>query len=196
MSDIETRCYKISGMEHREKEGRRYLEGYFARFNEPYTVCDGWVETIQPGAFRSYLESGGDVKALWNHNHDVVLGSRSNGTLELVEDEQGLRGRIEINEQDTDAMNVYARVQRGDVDGCSFGFDAEMDKREEPDGTLHTTIREVSSLYEVSPCTFPAYETTSIAARCRQQLETMQTEQRARRLQDWRARMHKKLKGE
>lgn len=74
-------------------------------------------------------------------------------------------GKIRINPKDSDAMNLYERVKRGDVDQCSFGFDIldqETEYRE--DGTVHWTIKSVK-LYEVSVCTFPAYEDTSVSAR-------------------------------
>jgi HK97 family phage prohead protease len=72
---------------------------------------------------------------------------------------------VKINPNDTDAMNIYERVKRGDVDQCSFGFniiEEETDWRD--DGTVKWTIKEVR-LFEVSPCTFPAYEQTGIQAR-------------------------------
>lgn len=186
----------MTGARQREENGKRYLEGYFARFGEPYNICDGWIETIRPGAFREALEAPDDIKALWNHNVDLVLGSRSAGTLTLSEDDKGLLGRIEINEKDSDATNAYARVERGDVDGCSFGFEAEFAESEDEAGNYRTEIVRVTRLYEVSPCSFPAYESTSIAARSRERLQTIQTERRAARLKEWRAAMHKKLKGE
>ena len=88
-------------------------------------------------------------------------------------------------------MNLYNRVQRGDVDQCSFGFDIineETDFRD--DGSIHWTIKEVK-LYEVSPCTFPAYEETSIAARTAQRDELIKRKNDA-----WRDKTIKKLKGE
>ena len=81
------------------------------------------VETIERGAFARYLASGEDVKVLWNHDSNIVLGATGNGTASLREDEVGLFGSVEINENDQEAVNAYARVARGDVDGCSFGFD-------------------------------------------------------------------------
>lgn len=189
---MERRTLPLQKMEKREADdGKIFLEGYFARFNEPYEVCSGWVETIAPGAFARYLATDGDVKALWNHNHDLVLGSRTAGTLELFEDDHGLRGRVEINQKDSDALNAYARIDRGDVSGCSFGFDAVFDEFTDADGTYRTVIREVSPLYEVSPCTFPAYESTSIEARARLD-ERKQA--REKELHDWRERQMVKLK--
>ena len=88
-------------------------------------------------------------------------------------------------------MNLYNRVQRGDVDQCSFGFDIlneETDFRE--DGSVHWTIKEVR-LYEVSPCTFPAYEETNIAARTKEKEDLVRRKNNA-----WKESVLKKLKGE
>lgn len=194
MSDTERRYIKMQDMKTREAgDGKRYLEGYFAVFNSPYEVWAGWVETIAPGAFARYLSEGGGTKALWNHDSNIVLGSTSNSTLTLREDETGLWGSIEINEADTDALNAYARVARGDVEGCSFGFDiARQEEWWDDEGVYHTVIREVDPLYEVSPCTFPAYSATSIEARSMERLE----QARAKRREAWRTEMIKRLKGD
>ena len=76
---VEQRVLKMKDPVTREENGKRYLEGYFAVFNEQYQVWDGWVETIAPGAFARYLASGADVKVLWNHDSNIVLGSTGNG---------------------------------------------------------------------------------------------------------------------
>lgn len=191
---MEKRVFDMHGMKKREADGGKiYLEGYFARYNEPYKVCENWIETISPGAFSRFLATDGDVKCLWNHNHDIVLGSRANGTLVLTDTPEGLYGSVEINRSDSDAMNAYARIERGDVSGCSFGFDCLYDDYTDENGVYHTVIREVDPLYEVSPCTFPAYESTTIEARSR--LDEIKA-QRAREVEKWREQQRAKLKGE
>ena len=112
---MEHRILKMKNATTREAGGKRYLEGYFAVFNEPYKVFDGWIETIERGAFARYLESGKDSKVLWNHDSNIVLGSTENGTATLREDETGLWGSVEINEGVQEAVNAYALVSRGDV---------------------------------------------------------------------------------
>lgn len=139
------------------------IEGYFAVFNTDYNIFDGYTESVAPGAFTDTLD--GDVRALIDHDTRLVLGRTTADTLELREDDKGLWGSIKINPKDQDAMNLYARVQRGDVNQCSFGFeilDQETEKRD--DGSIHWTIRKVN-LFEVSCCTFPAYKETNISAR-------------------------------
>lgn len=172
-----------------EESGELYIEGYFAVFGSVYELCPGATESIAPGAFAGAL--GGDVRALTNHDTTLVLGRTKAGTLELREDGHGLWGRVKINRKDSDAMNLYRRVQRGDVDQCSFGFDIG---KEEPavndDGSVHWTIKEVSVLYEVTVATFPAYDETSVAAR------SAQAEQiKLRAGQAWKETMKNRLKG-
>lgn len=198
---MEQRVLRMRDAKIREAgDGRKYLEGYFAVFNEPYKVFDGWLETVAPGAFARYLASGGDTKVLWNHDTNIVLGSTANHTASLREDETGLFGSVEINERDQDAVNAYARVDRGDVDGCSFGFDiARQEEWWDDDGVYHTKILEVDPLFEVSPCTFPAYTSTSITARAREGLDAARTRREAaeaEKLNHWREEMRARLKGD
>lgn len=173
----------------RDDNGALAIEGYFAVFNSNYDIAPGLSESIAPGAFDNTLS--GDIRALINHDTTLVLGRTKANTLQLRTDAHGLWGHIDINPNDTDAMNLYNRVQRGDVDQCSFGFDIiseETDFRE--DGSIHWTIKEVK-LYEVSPCTFPAYEETNIAARTKERDELIK-----RRNAAWKEKMLKKLKGD
>lgn len=153
---------------------------YFSVFNTPTELWPGCIEQIAPGAFSSSL--GNDVRALVNHETRLVLGRTTAGTLTLREDETGLYGEIKVNPHDSDAMNLYARVQRGDVSQCSFGFEiVSEDYVVAPDGQTCTwTIRDLI-LYEVSVVTFPAYEATSAVARDADGIDTLQTARRERR---------------
>ena len=168
--------------ETRDDGGVPHISGYFAVFNSNYEIAPGMSESIAPGAFSNTL--AGDIRALINHDTTLVLGRTKAGTLALKEDTRGLWGDVQINPNDQDAMNLYERVKRGDVDQCSFGFwiiSEETDFRE--DGSIHWTIKEVE-LFEVSACTFPAYEATNISAR-----EAQRDHIRARELEAWKERM-------
>ena len=150
----------------REENGSPHIAGYFAVFGPHYEIAPGMSEEIAPGAFSETL--GGDIRALTNHDTTLVLGRNTAGTLELREDSHGLWGDITINPNDSDAMNTYERVKRGDVDQCSFGFDiVEQDTEIRDDGSYHWTVKKVK-LYEVSVCTFPAYKETNISARAQE----------------------------
>ncbi|MCQ2317062.1 MAG: HK97 family phage prohead protease [Bacteroidales bacterium] len=170
-----------------EENGERYIEGYFSVFNSNYDLWPGATESVDSHAFDGALAD--DIRALINHDTTQVLGRNKSGTLELRTDERGLWGRIHINNADQDAVNLYERVKRGDVDQCSFGFDILDEETEyRDDGTVHWTIKSVK-LYEVSVCTFPAYKDTSVSAR-KADYETI----RARKLEAWKNEMMKKVK--
>lgn len=172
-----------------EEDGKKFISGYFAVFNSNYQIWDGATESIDPHAFDETL--GNDVRALIDHQTHLVLGRNKAGTLTLRIDSRGLWGDVEINEDDQDAMNLYARVQRGDVDQCSFGFDIQEEKFEErEDGSVHWTILKIY-LYEVSVCTFPAYEDTSVSAR-KNDLKTIEQ----RKVDVFKKDLLKKLKGD
>lgn len=170
-----------------DADGKKYIEGYFAVFGGLYELWPGATESIDPQAFSDTL--GGDIRALVDHETRLVLGRTKAGTLELKADSHGLWARIEVNEQDVDAMNLFARMQRGDVDQGSFGFDIlEEDVEYREDGTVHWTIKKVT-LYEVSAVTFPAYVDTGIAAR-KDQYDQI----RKRQLDAWREQQRRKLR--
>lgn len=171
----------------REDGGVPHISGYFAVFNSVYEIAPGMTESIAPGAFSKALAN--DVRALVNHDTTLVLGRTKAGTLKLTEDAHGLWGDIAINPNDGDAMNLYERVKRGDVDQCSFGFGEPFteDTEVREDGSVHWTLKEVN-LHEVSACTFPAYEATNISAR-----EKQRDAIRAGRLPEWKKSMKARL---
>ena len=139
------------------------LSGYFIIFDSPTELWPGYLEQVSPRALANLNTR--DVRALFNHDTSLVLGRTGNSTLTLTVDAKGLRGDIRINKDDPQAMGAYARVKRGDVVGCSFGFflrDSEF--KELAHGATLETLTDIE-LYEVSPCTFPAYPQTEIAAR-------------------------------
>ena len=178
-----------SDFKTREDGEELRIEGYFAVFNSNYDIFIDMSESVAPGAFSDTL--GDDIRALIDHETMYVLGRNRAGTLELREDSHGLWGSILLNPNDQDAMNLYARVKRGDVNQCSFGFDI-LDEETEffDDGSVHWTIKKVK-LYEVSVCTFPAYAETSVMAR-KNEYEAL----KKRYVEKIRAELRAKLKGE
>lgn len=165
-----------------------HIAGYFAVFDGIYDMGYQMSESIDPHAFDDAIS--GDVRFLIDHDTRLVLGRTSAHTGELKIDSHGLYGDVRINPKDQDAMNLYARVQRGDVNQCSFGFDIlDEDTEIREDGSIHWTIKKVK-LYEVSVCTFPAYETTEVSARMNDAKNI-----RKRELDAWKARMMAKIEG-
>lgn len=177
-----------SDFKTREDGEEKRIEGYFAVFNSTYQIDEYMSESIAQGAFSDTL--GGDVRALIDHETMYVLGRNKAGTLELREDSHGLWGSILLNPNDQDAMNLYARVQRGDVDQCSFGFDILAESEVRDGMKVHWTIEKVK-LYEVSCCTFPAYAETSIQARKSDYEKVIERER-----QNWRSELRAKLNKE
>lgn len=171
-----------------ESSGEKVIEGYFSVFNKETELWPGAYEEVAPTAFEKTLSN--DIRALTNHETTLVLGRNKSGTLDLRTDARGLWGKIVINEQDSDAVNLYERVKRGDVDQCSFGFNVlgeETDWRD--DGTVKWTITEID-LHEVSICTFPAYEDTGVQARQKEA-----TQYREKQTEMWKRTILSKLKG-
>lgn len=150
----------------RKEAGKRYIEGYFARFDDLYDMGWGITETIDPHAFDRSIKEGDDVRVLVNHDTTKVLGRTAAGTATLRVDDVGLWASAEINEADTDATNEAARMERGDVTGASFGFEIRNIEREydQSKGTIHRILKDLR-LFEVSVCTFPAYQKTAVGVR-------------------------------
>lgn len=168
-----------------DQNGRR-IEGYFATFGGTYQPWPGATESVDPHAFDGALDD--DIRCLIDHDTRLVLGRNKAGTLRLWVDEHGLAFSVDINPEDSDAMNLYARVQRGDVSGCSFGFDIlEEDMENRPDGSVHWTIKRVK-LYEGSICTFPAYQDTQAEAR-KEDLKN----NRRREVEDWKTKTKERM---
>lgn len=178
----------LSEFQTREDGENLVIEGYFAVYNSNYDIDEGLSESIAPGAFSETL--GNDIRALTNHDTSLVLGRNRAKTLELKDDSHGLWGSITINPKDQDALNTYARVQRGDVNQCSIGFNILAEETDfRADGSIHWTITKVD-LHEVSVCTFPAYEETNISARKHDAEEI-----KKRASEAWKERTLKKLTG-
>lgn len=166
--------------------GDMYISGYFSVFNSNYEIFDGATESIAETAFDGALAD--DIRCLIDHETRLVLGRSKSNTLTLKTDSRGLWGEVKINPNDQDAVNLYERVKRGDVDQCSFGFDILDEEFEDRGDSVHWTIKKVK-LYEVSVVTFPAYKDTSVTAR-KQELETI----KKRTLEADKSRLLNKLK--
>lgn len=182
------RCRMSEFKTREEQTGDLYISGYFSVFNSIYEIWPGATESIADTAFDGALSD--DIRCLINHNATYVLGRNKAGTLTLRTDSRGLWGEVKINTKDQDALNLYERVKRGDVDQCSFGFDILEEEFEDRGNTVHWTIKKVK-LYEVSVVTFPAYTDTSVTARSKQ-LEDI----RKKSVEVFKKRMRSKMKGE
>ena len=153
-------------IEVRESEGDDMtLEGYAAVYNSE-TDLGHFREVIKPGAFDEVLDN--DVRALINHDPNLILGRTTNGTLELSVDERGLKYRVKLGNQQY-AKDFYESVKRGDISQSSFAF--TIDKQSWNEERTVRSVDKVRQLLDVSPVTYPAYAAATVQARD-QQLET------------------------
>ncbi len=143
------------------------IVGYAAVFNSLSENLGGFREIIKPGAFKNAILKD-DIRALWNHDPNYVLGRNKSGTLKLEEDDKGLR--IEIEPPDTTfAKDLMESMRRGDVDQMSFGFVTKSDRWGMENGETIRELHEVD-LFDVSIVTYPAYTATSANVRSVQEV--------------------------
>ena len=140
------------------------LEGYAAVYNSE-TDLGHFREVIRPGAFDDVLDN--DVRALINHDPNLILGRTTNGTLELSVDERGLKYKVKLGDQQY-AKDFYESVKRGDISQSSFAF--TIDKQSWNEERTVRSVDKVRQLLDVSPVTYPAYAAATVQARD-QQLE-------------------------
>lgn len=143
------------------------LDGYVnacERISKPIpSVRGSFIEKIQTGAFQRSLEKRTDVDLLLNHDKSRKLGSISDGNLELFEDNIGLRAICTVTDPE-----VIEKAKNKQLRGWSFGFYAEKDSWEKPEGGYDIRTVEELDLYEVTivdDTKNPAYIATSIEMR-------------------------------
>lgn len=163
-----------------ESEDGAVIEGHAAVFNSWSETLGGifpFKEKVRKGAFNESIGRD-DIRALFNHDPNYVLGRNRAGTLELVEDDVGLR--VRITPPDTSwAKDIVTSIRRGDISQMSIGFVVEEDKWSTEDGIDTRELRKVQ-LFDVSPVTFPAYTATDVGVRAMQEYDGYKAEQRTR----------------
>jgi len=147
------------------------LSGYASMFDTWASIGGQFDERVMPGAFAKTLAEDDQV-ALWNHEDRYPLARRSAGSLELHEDSQGLHTLIRLDPKISYHNDLWQGVKNGTIRNMSFRFSVEPDGEEytrDKSGRAKRTIHE-ARLFEVSPVTFPAYESTSISARAQRRV--------------------------
>lgn len=170
----EVRVLPVSEFRFNDEGEKPKFEGYAAVFNRWSEDLGGFRERIKPSAFRDAIKRS-DVRALFNHDANYVLGRSTSGTLELKEDKRGLH--ISNDPPDTQwAKDLMTSVNRGDISQMSFGFTVGEDEwNEDKDGMVSRTINKIDHLFDISVVTYPAYPDTSVALRS---LEKMKGEEK------------------
>ena len=153
---------RVFHIELREGEGKPpIIEGYAANYNEPSEDM-GFIEYIAPGAFASAIGRD-DVRALFNHDANYVLGRNRSGTLQLTDDDKGLG--ISVTPPQTQwADDLVTSMRRGDINQMSFAFSVIDEEWSTENDYPKRTLKDVK-LYDVSVVTYPAYPSTTAAVR-------------------------------
>ena len=162
-----------------EEGAARKIVGYAAKFNSLSEEMWGFREQIAPGAFTEALKKS-DVRALFNHDPNYVLGRQSAGTVTLTEDDVGLF--YEIDPPDTQwARDIVSSIERGDIAESSFAFSMSGGVEEWDDSAQPAirTIKSVGNLYDVSPVTYPAYPEATTGVRSGQEIYEEHQNERA-----------------
>lgn len=149
-------------IEFREEGEDQYFEGY-AFVYETRTDIGEFTEEIAKGAADEVMQD--DVRGLFNHDVNIVLGRTSSGTMQISTDERGMKYRIKYNPNDPDHVRVREKVKRGDISQSSFAFKKKEDKWEMRDGKKHRTVLKFKRMIDVSPVTYAAYNDATVAMR-------------------------------
>ncbi|WP_405079697.1 HK97 family phage prohead protease [Pectobacterium carotovorum] len=166
MNERELRCYSGEVRAEQMGDGPAHIVGYGSVFNSRSEPLFGFREIIKPGAFDDVL--GDDVRALFNHDANFILGRSAAGTLVIGVDDKGLRYDITAPETQTIRDLVLAPMTRGDISQSSFAFRVARDGEhwyEDEEGIVIREINKVSRLFDVSPVTYPAYQEADSALR-------------------------------
>jgi HK97 family phage prohead protease len=166
-AEIERRGFVADIMRIERRSGKgALLIGHAAVFNALSSDLGGFREQIAPGAFADAIKTD-DVRALFNHDPNFVLGRNKSGTLDLAEDARGLAIKIDMPDTKTVRDLVVAPIERGDISQMSFQFsaiDQAWDGGENNNAPVVRTLKKVR-LFDVAPVTFPAYPQTDVAVR-------------------------------
>lgn len=174
----ELRMLPLKEIRINESDGGTCIEGHAAVFDSWSETLGGifpFKEKVRKGAFAESIGRD-DIRALFNHDPNYVLGRNRAGTLELEEDDVGLR--VRITPPDTSwARDITTSIRRGDISQMSIGFVVEDDEWSSKDGIDTRELKKVR-LFDVSPVTFPAYTATDVGVRAMQEYDVYKTEQR------------------
>jgi len=186
MENFESRT--ATGFEIRADGDAVSVEGYAAVFNQETMIGGQFREQIARGAFTDAVGRD-DVVFLVNHAGLPLARTRS-GTLQLSEDDHGLKMRADLDMTDPDVRAIVPKMQRGDLDKMSFAFIPTRQKWDDDDEYPRRTIEE-ASLHDVSIVTTPAYDGTAIGLRSLEDFRKSQKKTQAARRVRMKARLHK-----
>ena len=160
-------AHELLDVQVRGSGGITSIRGYSAVFystvveGTEFKLYEGAVERIGRHAFDRAISEKHDVRCLYNHDANFLLGRTANGTCALSVDPIGLRYDCLFNRDDIDHQRVVAKIERGDLTGSSFAFrPKKVSWSKRTDGTDVRTVEDLV-LYDVGPVTYPAYEAST-----------------------------------
>jgi HK97 family phage prohead protease len=156
--EIERRTYTATI----EKGEERNVKGYASVFGKQSQDLGGFREIIAPTAFEGRLDD--DVRALFNHDSNLILGRTTSKTLRLFVDSEGLGYDVDFPNTSY-ANDLLESVKRGDITQSSFAFTVREDEWLYEDGEIVRVVHRADKLYDVSPVTYPAYTDATAAMR-------------------------------
>ena len=184
MSERERRSF-AGIVEVREEDGKPTIEGYAAVFGQTIDIMGMFEEEIDPAAFDRALKEKQDVRCLKNHDPSLLLGRTKSGTLKLSADDHGLKYTADPPDS-TAGKDSVIEIKRGDMSGSSFAFIIRADEWIRKEGKKDKRIITDVDLFDVSPCTYPAYDETEAAVRSYRAWQTRMGEEH-RQEEEWRA---------
>ncbi len=175
---IELKIANQSGVKaFADESGAKIIGGLGAVYFDgtPGTEYKYWGVTfrLKPGCLDAAVAED-DVRSFFNHDENWLLGRTAAGTMRLFSDPKGIRYETVLNDDDSQARDVYAKVSRGDCTGSSMMFvitDSEMEVENKDTIEWVTGIK---PLMEMGPVVFPAMTSaTSVALDARSHAEFM-----------------------
>jgi len=158
--------------------GKSVMTGYAAKYNKWSEDLGGFFERIKEGAFDEALKDC-DVRALKNHDKNLLLGRTASKTLRLESNTVGLKFELDIPDTTT-GRDTAEEIKRGDISGCSFAFRVGSDEwKNLEDGRVERTVTKIERLYDIGPVTYPAYHDTTVAVRSLDQFRQTASEKAA-----------------
>lgn len=176
--NLEVRMLPMKELRIDEVEQASEIIGHAAVFDEWSETLGGifpFKEKVRRGAFSQSIITD-DIRALFNHDPNYVLGRNKVGTLELAEDEVGLK--VKITPPDTSwARDLTTSIKRGDISQMSIGFIVEEDNWSTEAGIDTRELIKVK-LFDVSTVTFPAYLKTNVGLRAMSEYQEYKNKQK------------------
>ncbi len=156
-NNMEKRIYTIETRTEEREDGTPVVIGHASLYDSRSENLGGFYEYIERGAFTPDLIEKSDVRALINHDQNLILGRSTSGTLRLEADEKGLRYEFSVPETSY-GKDLLVSMKRGDINQSSFAFTVQEDDwSTDENGNNIRTIKKINKLYDVSPVTYPAY---------------------------------------